>query len=61
MPGTTGTPARIAASRAAVLLPMSAIASGDGPMNVKPGVAAGARKRGVLGQEPVAGMHGVGA
>ena len=36
VPGTTGTPARIAASRAAVLLPISAIASGDGPMNVRP-------------------------
>ena len=36
VPGTTGTPARMAAARAAVLLPMSAIASGDGPMKVRP-------------------------
>ena len=36
VPGTTGTPAAIAARRAAVLLPISAIASGVGPMNVSP-------------------------
>ena len=36
VPGTTGTPARVAAARAAVLLPISAIASGAGPMNVRP-------------------------
>ena len=36
VPGTTGTPARIATARAAVLLPISAIASGDGPMKVRP-------------------------
>ena len=36
VPGTTGTPARWAARRAAVLLPMRAIASGVGPTKVMP-------------------------
>ena len=36
VPGTTGTPARMATARAPVLLPIVAIASGDGPMNVRP-------------------------
>ena len=36
MPGTTGTPACTAAARAAVLLPIAAIASGLGPMKVSP-------------------------
>ena len=61
VPGTTGTPARIAASRAAVLLPISAIASGVGPMNVSPASRARRGEGGVLGEEPVAGMDGVGA
>ena len=36
VPGTAITPARFAVVRAAVLLPISAIASGVGPMNVSP-------------------------
>ena len=51
----------IATSRAPVLLPISAIASGDGPMNVSPASRHARGERGVLGEEPVAGMHGVGA
>ena len=57
VPGTTGTPARFAAVRAAVLLPIVSIASGVGPDEGQPGVA---HRRGevfVLGEEAVAGMH----
>ncbi len=36
VPGTTGTPAAIAACRAAVLLPMSAMARGVGPTKIRP-------------------------
>ncbi len=36
VPGTTGTPAATAACRAAVLLPIRAIADGGGPTNVRP-------------------------
>ena len=36
VPGTTGTPAAMAACRAAVLLPILVMASGDGPTNVSP-------------------------
>ena len=36
VPGTSGTPARSATPRAPVLLPISRIASGEGPMNVSP-------------------------
>jgi len=36
VPGTTGTPARMAARRAVVLLPIASIASGSGPMKVMP-------------------------
>ena len=39
LPGTTGTPAAIAAVRAAVLLPIIAIAAAEGPMNVRPAAA----------------------
>ena len=36
VPGTTGTPAAIASARAAVLLPIRSMASGEGPMKVTP-------------------------
>ncbi len=36
VPGTTGTPAAIASARAAVLLPIRSMASGEGPMKVIP-------------------------
>ena len=57
MPGTTGTPARLAAVRAAVLLPIVAIASGDGPMKVSPASRTAAANVLVLREEAVAGMH----
>ena len=59
VPGTTGTPARIATSRAPVLLPISVDRFGRRPDERQARVAARARERGVLGEEPVAGMHGV--
>ena len=61
VPGTTGTPARAAAARAAVLLPISAIASGVGPMNVSPASRTARGERLVLREKSVAGMHRVGA
>ena len=61
MPGTTGTPARMAARRAAVLLPIVSMAAGVGPMKVRPGVLNRRRERFVLGQEPVARVDRVGA
>ncbi len=61
MPGTTGTFAPIASWRAAVLLPIAAIASAGGPMNDEPGVAHGAREPLALGEESVAGMNRLGA
>ena len=59
VPGTTGTPARMAASRAAVLLPIERDRFGRRPDERQPRVAARAREAGVLGQEPVAGVHRV--
>ncbi len=52
VPGTTGTPARIAASRAAVLLPISAIASGVGPMKVSPASRTAAAKSSFSARKP---------
>jgi hypothetical protein len=60
VPGTTGTPAAMAAWRAAVLLPISLIASGVGPTKISPASVARGGERGVLRQEPVAGVHGIG-
>ena len=61
VPGTTGTPALRAAARAAVLLPISAIASGDRADERQAGVAHGRGERFVLGEEPVPRVDGVGA
>ena len=47
--------------RAAVLLPMRAMASGDGPMKVRPASRQARSKRRILGEEPIARMNGVGA
>ena len=52
VPGTTGTPARIAAWRAAILLPMSAIASAVGPMNVRPAPATARANVGFSARNP---------
>ena len=56
VPGTTGTPARTAASRAAVLLPMTAIASGRRADERQPGVGTRLREIFVLREKAVSGM-----
>ena len=61
VPGTTGTPARIAMPRAAVLLPISAMASGEGPMNVRPASRHARGERRILGEKSIAWMDRVGA
>ena len=60
-PGSTGTPAAAIIALASIFEPMAAIASGDGPTNVEPGRRAVAGEPGVLREEPVAGVDGVGA
>ena len=60
-PGSTGTPASSIRSRASVFEPIASIASGAGPIQVRPGVGHRARERRVLGQEAVAGVDRVGA
>jgi hypothetical protein len=52
VPGTTGTPAAIAAARAAVLLPIRRIASGVGPMNVMPASSTAAAKSSFSARKP---------
>jgi hypothetical protein len=52
VPGTTGTPARSAAVRAAVLLPMVAIAAGVGPMKISPASRTAAAKSSFSARKP---------
>ncbi len=52
VPGTTGTPARLAAVLAAVLLPIVSIASGVGPMNVRPASRTAAAKSSFSARNP---------
>ena len=52
LPGTTGTPARTAAARAAALLPISAIAAGVGPTNVSPAAPTAAAKASFSARKP---------
>ena len=47
--------------RAVTLSPRSRIDCGDGPIQIRPGVDHGLREVGVLGEEAVAGVDGVGA
>ena len=60
-PGTIGRPARSAASLAADLSPITAIASGGGPTHTESGRRAGRGQLGALGEEAVAGMNRLGA
>ena len=60
VPGTTATPARMAARREEILSPISTMASGGGPIKATPEVGDGAGEVGVLGVEAVAGVHAVG-
>ena len=52
VPGTTGTPAAVAACRAAVLRPMSRMASGVGPMKVRPARAHAAANSAFSARKP---------
>ena len=61
VPGTTGTPASTARRRAEVFSPMSAMVSLRGPMKTRPASSQARANVGVLGQEAVAGVDGVGA
>ncbi len=58
---STGTPAAAISFLASILLPMAAIASGGGPIQVSPASTTACANAGVLGQEPVTGVHRVGA
>ena len=61
VPGTIGTPAACISSRARVFEPIASIAAAGGPMNVMPASSSRAGERGVLGEEAVAGVDGLGA
>ena len=61
VPGTIGTPAAFISSRALVFEPIASMALAGGPMNVMPASSSRLREGGVLGQEAVAGMDGLGA
>jgi hypothetical protein len=52
VPGTIGTPARFAAVRADVLLPIVAIASADGPMKIRPASRTAAAKFSFSARKP---------
>ena len=61
VPGTIGAPPRRAALRELTLSPISSIAAGGGPMNATPLLGDRPGEVGVLAEEPVAGVHTVGA
>ena len=61
MLGSTGTPESCMRRLASIFEPIAAIASGVGPMNVRPGLADAARKVSIFGEKAVARMYGVGA
>ena len=58
--GRTGTPAPAMVALAASFEPMASMTSGGGPTKTSPAASAGPGEGGVLGQEPVAGVDGVG-
>jgi hypothetical protein len=55
VPGTIGTPARVAAIRAAVLLPIVRIASAVGPMKMRPASRTAAAKSSFSARKPYPG------
>ncbi len=59
-PGTVGTPRASTCSFERILSPITSSASTPGPMNTMPRVGARRRELGVLGEEPVSGVDGVG-
>ena len=60
-PGTVETLALRRGLLDSILSPIAAIAPGFGPMKTMPAAASALRKRLALGQEAVAGMHGLSA
>ena len=58
---STGTPAAAISFLASILEPIASIAAGGGPIQVSPAACTARRELGVLRQEPVAGVDGVGA
>jgi hypothetical protein len=52
LPGTTGTPACLAITRACALSPIKRIASGEGPMNVRPQARQMSAKAGFSARKP---------
>ena len=58
-PSRTGTPAAAIMRFASILEPIDAITDDGGPDEGEPRVLAGAGEPGMLGEEPVAGVHGV--
>ena len=61
VPGTDSTSAAAAAFRDEILSPMISIASGGGPIHATPRLGDRAGEVGVLGEEPVARVHRLGA
>ena len=61
VPGTSGAPARCAMCRALTLSPRASMADGGGPIQISPASITACGEIGVLGEEAVAGVHGVGA
>ena len=59
--GSTGTPAAAISCLASILEPIASIAAGGGPIQVSPASSDRLREGGVLGEEAVAGVDGVGA
>ena len=58
---STGTPAAAIIFLASILEPIAATAATGGPIHVRPASCTAAAKSGVLGEESVAGVDGVGA
>ena len=61
VPGASGAPTRLAISRARTLSPSATMAAGGGPIQVSPASITACGEGRVLGEEAVAGVHGVGA
>ena len=61
MPGTIGTPADSAISRALTLLPIRVMACVDGPMNVMPEAWQSSANSAFSDRNPYPGMDGIGA
>ena len=52
VPGTTGTPSRMAVRRAATLSPMARMAAGGGPMKTSPAAAQASAKAAFSARKP---------